>query len=38
MASLMTPRLKRVTTVSTGSRLRGAVSITERSRTPDIAM
>ena len=34
MASLMTFRSKPATTVSTGSRSRGGVSITERSRAP----
>ena len=37
-ASLMTPRLKRRMTVSTGSRSRGAVSITDMSRTPESDM
>ena len=38
IASLMTARLKAVTTVSTGSRSSGGVSITDRSRTPERAM
>ncbi len=38
IASLITVRLNAVTTVSTGSRSSGGVSITERSRTPDSAM
>ena len=37
-ASLMTPRLKRRMTVSTGSRSSGAVSITDMSRTPESDM
>ena len=37
-ASLMTALLNRRTAVSTGSRSRGAVSITDMSRTPESAM